>query len=87
MFKTDDLDNNKKLELGEMRTSQFQNICNGKINSKGHIESIKKINESPKCYLLHHYSPYLTLGPFHLDVKMYSPFRSVYRDFFTDKSF
>ena len=68
-----------------MRTSLFQNICNGKIKSKGHIQVVKKLNESPKCYLVHHHSPYLMIGPFHLDVKMYAPFRSVYRDFFTDK--
>ena len=68
-----------------MRTSLYQHVCSGKMKTKGNKESIVEINQSPKCYLVHHKSPYLMLGPFHLDIKMYSPFRCVYRDFYTEK--
>ena len=43
------------------------------------------LNGSPKCHFVHHFSPTLKLGPFHLEVKLYYPFRTIIHDFFTDK--
>ena len=77
---------------GEMREPLFQNVCNGKIkgNGTGYYMLydqllIPRIYPRSKCHLVHHFAPFLKLGPFHLEVKLYSPFRTVIHDFFTNK--
>ena len=79
-----DRKHHKKL-LGEMRTPLFQNICNGKIKAIFRSNKGQEKNASQRCHFLHHSSPFLMLGPFHLDIKLRIPFRSIYRDFFTAK--
>ena len=76
---------NRKEVRKTMRESLFQNVCNGKIKANGDKEIEPKKIRYPICQFLHRSSPFLMLGPFHLDIKLYSPFRSVFRDFFTPK--
>ena len=63
----------------------FQKVCNGKINRFGKQPAEIDLNKNAKCHLVHHFSPYLMLGPFHLDVKLYHPFRTIIHDFFSEK--
>lgn len=46
---------------------------------------IQQILNTPKCHFVHHFNPYVKLGPFHIDVKHYWPFRTIIHDFFTEK--
>ena len=39
----------------------------------------------PKCRLIHHFNPYLKMGPFHIEIHFYGPFRGVFHDFLSDK--
>ena len=34
--------------------------------------------------MVHHFTPFLKLGPFNLEVKLYIPFRTIIHDFFTE---
>ena len=71
---------------GEIRTPFFQKVCNGDIKGLGSkTRGDYYLNTRPRCHLVHHFSQYLMLGPFHLDVKLYHPFRAVIHDFFTEK--
>ena len=62
----------------------LQNVCNGKIKGLNNIAKIMG-NESmhPKCHFVHHFRPYLYLGPFHIEIQYYFPLRSVFHDFFS----
>ena len=83
----------------EERNEYVRHICNGKIIGSGiedeayHIQmigggSVKKhimlTNRAAKCHLVHNHNPYALLGPFHLEVKTYAPFRTIVHNFFTD---
>ena len=72
---------------GLEREPLFQNVCNGNIKS----DSQRRPNLSnttyyqPKCHLVHHNHPFANLGPFHIEIKIYFPLRSIFHDFFTEK--
>ena len=68
-----------------MREPWFQNVCNGKIKGFGPSVASTKKNKNSKCHFTHHFDPFLKLGPFHLEVKLYYPFRTIVHDFFTEK--
>ena len=74
---------------GQRPTSErlplFQNVCNKKIKRIGGALNEKKIDIVPKCHFLHHHDPFMMIGPFNLEVKLYSPFRTVIHGFFTKK--
>ena len=71
---------------GQMREPLFQQVCNGNIRGNDALSRYDKVNTgSPKCHFVHHFSPTLKLGPFHLEAKLYYPFRTVLHNFFTDK--
>ena len=54
---------------------QFNRLCKGEILlSPSHSKDIK-------CFSLHHFDPYLRLGPFKLDDQSISPYVTVIRDF------
>ena len=57
-------------------------MCNENIKSIIHNGTSAS---QPKCHFVHHFSPYLKLGPFHIEVKLYMPFRTVIHEFFTEK--
>ena len=83
-------DRNELYVPGELRESLFQNICNGNIKGKGKPKSnaTKGSNNQerePRCHLVHHSNPFLSIGPFHIEVKFYLPFRTILHDFFTEK--
>ena len=67
----------------QFRAPLFQKVCNRKIIGIGETPKHVQINQSPKCHLVHHFLPFLKIGPFHLEVKLYLPFRTVIHDFFT----
>ena len=67
------------------RLPLFQNVCNKKIKGIGATLVEKKKNIAPKCHFLHHHDPFMRIGPFNLEVKLYSPFRTVIHGFFTKK--
>jgi len=70
---------------GQMRLPLFQNVCNKKIKGIGGSLIEAKINMAPKCHFLHHHDPFMIIGPFNLEVKLYSPFRTIIHGFFTKK--
>ena len=43
-----------------------------------------KNNRHPKCHLVHHWNPFLIIGPFHIEVSLYQPFRTIMHDFYTE---
>ena len=72
---------------GEIEEEYFRRICNGKIKGNGIARGEAELghpNRVKKCHYVHHFEPYLNLGPFNLEVMMYWPFRTVIHDFFTD---
>ena len=71
--------------LGAQRMPLFQKVCNKKIQGIGNSGPERRLNNSPRCHFLHHSSPSLMIGPFHLEVKLYIPFRTIIHDFLTDK--
>ena len=71
---------------GQLREPLFQNVCNGKIKATARQQKLENdFPYYPKCHFVHHFTPFLNLGPFHLEVKLYHPFRTVIHDFFTGK--
>ena len=48
-----------------------------------HDEQNKK-NRHPKCHFVHHWNPFLIIGPFHIEVSFYQPFRTIMHDFYTE---
>ena len=65
----------------------FRDTCNGRIKGKGYSNEDlgnQVLLPIPKCHFVHHFDPYLKLGPFHLDVKHYWSFRTIIHDFFTE---
>ena len=71
-----------KILPGEMPEALFQNVCNGNIQGRGS----KNVNKpQSKCHFVHHFNPFLIIGPFHIEVKFYKPFRTIIHDFFTEK--
>lgn len=54
--------------------------CNQELKGNFSLE------ESPhKCVLIHHSDPYLKLGPFKLEEYVHKPYRTVFRDFLSEK--
>ena len=45
----------------------------------------RKQQRVPKCHLLHHSNPFLSMGPFQIEVKFYLPFRTIIHYFFSEK--
>ena len=70
---------------GTLREPLFQSVCNGKIKGSGRSEYSVIVNQAAKCRFVHHFDPFLKLGPFNLEVKLYYPFRTIVHDFFTEK--
>ena len=68
---------------GQVREPLLQNVCNGNIKGTGLRGNSRHDILRPKCHLLHHFNSFVNLGPFHLEVKFYVPFRTVVHDFFT----
>ena len=73
-----------KTSHGQHRMPLFQKVCSKQIQGTGNLPMLKQINQAPRCHYVHHFVPYLKLGPFHLEVKMYIPFRTIVHDFFTE---
>ena len=69
--------------FGKERESLVHNVCNGNIKGNGNIPFMKnKRYQAPKCHLVIHFNPFLKLGPFHIEVKLYYPLRAMFHDFF-----
>ena len=72
---------------GEYEEEYFRRICNGRIKGSGTLMAESEFghpNRVKKCHYLHHFDPFLKIGPFHLEVMLYWPFRTVIHEFFTD---
>lgn len=65
--------------------SVTRGICGGLYDKPryGAMENMTVWNI--KCHLVNHYVPYLEIGPFHLEIKQYSPFMAIFHDFFTSQ--
>ena len=74
-----------RVSQGQYRESLFQRICNKEIKGKGGTQNELYNNANPKCHFVHHFMPFLKIGPFRLEVKLYIPFRTVIHDFFSKK--
>ena len=56
---------------GQLREPLFQNVCSGNINGNSSWNCFQKVfPRPPKCHFVHHFTPTLKLGPFHLEVKL-----------------
>ena len=59
-------------------TDQFNRLCKGEVLlPAGHSKDIT-------CSLLHHFNPYLRLGPFKMEDQSLSPYVTVFRDFLAE---
>ena len=47
-------------------------------------ENYDERNTNPKCHFVHHFNPFLNLGPFLIEVKFYQPFRTIIHEFFLE---
>ena len=88
--KNTSVDRKEDYVRGELREALFQNVCNGNIKGKGiPMDVDNKIRRGqqrePKCHLAHHFDPFLSIGPFKLEVKFYFPLRTIIHEFFTKK--
>ena len=63
----------------------YKRVCGGKTKKHQNRNRSSRHKLFTKCYLVHHVEPYLKLGPFHFEVKLFSPFRTIIHDFFTSK--
>ena len=69
---------------GEVKEDLFRSVCRGQINRSTLQESWAKQPSIPKCHLVHHFDPYQIMGPFHLEVQLYRPLRTIIHDLFTE---
>ena len=88
--KNTSVDRKEDYVRGELREALFQNVCNGNIKGNGmpmYVNNkIRRGKErDPKCHLAHHFDPFLSIGPFKLEVKFYFPLRTIIHEFFTKK--
>ena len=74
---------------GQLREVLFQKVCNGNIQGIVKPETIdiehSRSYRHPKCHLVHYWNPFLIIGPFHIEVKFYEPFRTIIHEFFAEK--
>lgn len=65
---------------GYLREDSMYRTCNQELKGNFSLE------EPPhKCVLIHHLDPYLKLGPFKLEEYVHKPYRTVFRDFLSEK--
>merc|ERR1712141_574877 len=76
---TDDGDYNVLTE------SKVHRVCRDELKKDGQWTNPRMRQYLPKCRLIHHFSPYLKLGPFHLEIYFYEPFRGIFHDFLSEK--
>ena len=58
----------------------IRTMClDGRTTVRGNI----KTSDIPRSIWMHHFDPYLRLGPFKFQILNYFPFRSIFHDFFT----
>ena len=62
--------------IGMVREEALSNICNKDLRGNW--------TDHYKCHLLHHFDPFLKLGPFKLEIKLDRPYRAVFHDILTD---
>ena len=69
----------------EIKQKYFWHICNNKMDDRSYFKNIKGkiVRIVAKCHYAHHFDPYLTIGPFHIEIAQYWPLRSTFHDFFT----
>lgn len=77
--------NNTNAVGGEVTAEHFRDVCNERIKGSGGLGISGRSQRIAKCYFVHHFDPYLKLSPFHIEVKLYVPFRSIIHDFFVDR--
>ena len=71
------LNDQKEFNEGLLKEDSFRRICRDEIiNSK---------NVPVRCHFLHHFDPYLKLGPFKLEELWIRPYRSKIHEFLTDE--
>ena len=57
-------------------------MCNGNIRGKGVSNNTR---QQAKCHFVHHFTKYLNIGPFKMEVQLYEPFRSIIIDIIYEK--
>ena len=62
---------------GMVREDALQRTCNRELRGN--------YTDNFKCHFLHHFNPYLKLGPFKLEVKLDKPYRTILHDMLTEK--
>ena len=75
-FERDESDPEENIR-GMVREEALSNICNKVLrgNWTNHF----------KCHLLHHFDPFLKLGPFKLEIKLNHPYRVILHDILNDE--
>ena len=72
-----DEDDPEENARGMVREEALSNICNKVLRGNW--------TDHYKCHLLHHFNPFLKLGPFKLEIKLDRPYRAVLHDILTDE--
>ena len=65
--------------------SRVHDTCREDSKGRTKWENPKVKPYIPKCRLIHHFNPYMKVGPFHLEVHFYWPFRGVFHDLLIEK--
>ena len=72
-----DEDDPDQFVRGMVKEEALSNICNKVLRGNW--------TDHYKCHLLHHFNPFLKLGPFKLEIKLDRPYRTVLHDILTNE--
>ena len=63
-------------------------MCNGNIKGTLNTERLERGTEQqsilPKCHLVHHFNPFLRIGAFKIEFRLYFPLRTIIHDFYSE---
>ena len=63
-----------------MTESRVHDTCREESKGRRERENPKVNPYIPKCRFIHHFNPYMKVGPFHLEIHLYWPFRAVFHE-------
>ena len=75
-FERDEFDPEENMR-GMVREEALSRICNKVLRGNW--------TDHYKCHFLHHFDPFLKLGPFKLEIKLDLPYRAVLHDILNDE--
>ena len=65
--------------------AKVHSVCREELKGNGQFMNPRMTSYIPKCSFIHHFNPFVKLGPFHLEIHFYRPFRGIFHDFLSEK--